>query len=74
MVHNKNLVEIQWYENCYRTVRRGVITSCGRVVRDFESEVKTNDNVQGLRSKFIKEVVDPLFFVQKNYEGLLFYQ
>ena len=32
------------------------------------------DNVQGLRSKFIKEDVDPLFFGQKNYKGLLFYQ
>ena len=33
-----------------------------------------NDNVQGLRNKFIKVVVDPLFFGQKNYKGLLFYQ
>ena len=32
------------------------------------------DSVQGLRSKFIKVVVDPLFFGQKNYKGLLFYQ
>jgi hypothetical protein len=30
--------------------------------------------VQGLRSKFIKVVVDPLFFGQKNYKGLLSYQ
>ena len=30
--------------------------------------------MQGLRSKFIKVVVDPLFFGQKNYKGLLFYQ
>ena len=31
-------------------------------------------NVQGLRSKFIRVAVDPLFFGQKNYKGLLFYQ
>ena len=37
-------------------------------------EIFKNDNVQGLRSKFIKVVVDPLFFGQKNYKGLLFYQ
>ena len=31
-------------------------------------------NVQGLRSKFRKMVIDPLFFGQKKYKGLLFYQ
>ena len=29
---------------------------------------------QGLRSNFIKVVIDPSFFGQKNYKGLLFYQ
>jgi hypothetical protein len=38
-------------------------TRCSQVVRDFESE---NDNVQGLRSKFIEVVVDLLFFGQKK--------
>ena len=33
-----------------------------------------NDNVQGLRSKFRKIVIDPLLFGQKKYKGLLFYQ
>ena len=37
-------------------------------------EIFKNDNVQGLRSKFMKVVVDPLFFGQKNIKGLLFYQ
>ena len=32
------------------------------------------ENVQGLRSKFIKVVIDSLFFGQKIYKGLLFYQ
>ena len=41
--------------------------------QDFIDFTK-NDNVQGLRSKFIKVVLDPLFFGQKNYEELLFYQ
>ena len=37
-------------------------------------EIFKNGNVQGLRSKFIKVVVDPLFFGPKNYKGLLFYE
>ena len=28
----------------------------------------------GVRSKFIQVVIDPLFFRQKNYKGLLLYQ
>ena len=43
-------------------------------VRHWFYEIFKNDNVQGLRSKFIKVVVYPLFFGQKNYKGLLFYQ
>ena len=31
-----------------------------------------NDNVQGLRSKFRKVLIDPLFFGQKIYKGLFF--
>ena len=76
----------------FNRVFKYIFTSCGHVVRDFESEAKTrcnfqfrlarrhwfneifkNDNVQGLRSKFRKIVLDPLFFGQKNYKGLLFY-
>ena len=41
--------------------------------KSFFYKIFKNDNVQGLRSKFIKIVVDPLFFGQKNYKGLLFY-
>ena len=40
-------------------------------VIDFMKLFK-NDNVQGLRSKFIKVVVDPLFFGQKNIKGCFF--
>ena len=42
--------------------------------RHWFYEIFKNDNVQGLRSKFRKVVIDPLFFWQKIYIGLLFYQ
>ena len=40
-------------------------------VTDF-TKFSKNDNVPGLRSKFVKVVIDPLFFGQKNHKGLLF--
>ena len=40
-------------------------------VIDF-TKIFKNDNVQGLRSKFIKVVIDPLFFVQKITRGCFF--
>ena len=68
-----------------KTLASYIHTRCGHVVRDFESEAKTrcnyqhwfyeifkNDNVQGLRSKFRKIVVDPLFFGQRIIKGCSF--
>ena len=41
-------------------------------IYDWFYEIFKNDNVQGLKSKFRKVVIDPLFFGQKNYKELLF--
>ena len=62
------------YSRCGRVVRdfeREAKTRCifqfRWARRHWFYEIFKNDNVQGLRSKFIKVVVDPLFFGQKNY-------
>jgi hypothetical protein len=42
--------------------------------QDVIDLTKISKLVQGLRSKFRKIVIDPLFFGQKNDKGLIFYR